>query len=312
MRNIRKFLDAPENAAKKAAFEKAGKDFNEKYSDKYEKQNLSKIEDGNAPEFVNKWGELSKTFQSLQVDTTVQARCFICEKQLNSNFSTDVDHYRPKWEKSPEAGKIPARYWWLAYDYKNYCLTCAICNRAEKNDKFPLKDDTKRVSYEKKDEVGEETPLLINPMTDDPNEYFDLVFIVNPQARANKCPVLLPRKGLKESDPLKYEKAVATLAVYKLDLRLLEYTRDYPPGVLDRKAPTHWEYLGNDSREHQCKVFTEMGNDFLMWLYKEKDGKSEEEFQSYLEDEVNANRLTRDKASTGLVNMISIGQAREL
>jgi hypothetical protein len=39
----------------------------------------------------------------------------------------DVEHYRPK-----------SIYWWLAYCYDNYLVSCQICNEVFKRDKFPI------------------------------------------------------------------------------------------------------------------------------------------------------------------------------
>lgn len=71
-------------------------------------------------------------------------KCWYSECSLDGSFG-DVDHFRPKNKSTALNGTIILRdgYWWLAYDYNNYRLSCEICNRSYKgggkNDCFPLK-----------------------------------------------------------------------------------------------------------------------------------------------------------------------------
>ena len=59
---------------------------------------------------------------------------------------------------------MPDGYWWLAYDYLNYRLSCEICNRpygeGGKKDIFPLKQDA---SPSEPYAENEEDYLLIDP-----------------------------------------------------------------------------------------------------------------------------------------------------
>ena len=56
----------------------------------------------------------------------------------------DVDHFRPKGSSKNGEGVqlLEGGYWWLAYDYENYRLSCEVVNRGGKKDRFPIEDVT--------------------------------------------------------------------------------------------------------------------------------------------------------------------------
>ena len=65
-------------------------------------------------------------------------------------------------------------YWWLAYDWDNYLLSCTLCNRPYKGTLFPIKeqrpahpDPASEYPCENPKQGDQETPLLMNPF--DPN-----------------------------------------------------------------------------------------------------------------------------------------------
>ena len=74
-------------------------------------------------------------------------KCAYCESPLKVVAYGDVEHYRPK-----------SLYWWLAYCYDNYLVSCTLCNQAFKKDKFPL------ISKKKK-----QTGPLVEPHFTDPD-----------------------------------------------------------------------------------------------------------------------------------------------
>lgn len=74
-------------------------------------------------------------------------KCWYSECSL-SNQPGDVDHFHPK-NRSKDVDNsvlLEDGYWWLAYDYMNYRLSCANCNRpyeeGGKGDIFPVKGGT--------------------------------------------------------------------------------------------------------------------------------------------------------------------------
>lgn len=91
-------------------------------------------------------------------------KCWYSECSLEGAFG-DVDHFRPKNRSTDEQKNIilPDGYWWLAYDYFNYRLSCEKCNRSYgdggKKDKFPLKPGTVPAVFPGEDDA----PLLLDP-----------------------------------------------------------------------------------------------------------------------------------------------------
>lgn len=91
------------------------------------------------------------------------SKCWYSECSLDGSYG-DVDHFRPKNKSTALNGTtiLPDGYWWLAYDYNNYRLSCEKCNRCYngggKNDCFPLKQGS--------------TPA-INPQSSDDNILLD-------------------------------------------------------------------------------------------------------------------------------------------
>lgn len=91
-------------------------------------------------------------------------KCWYSECSLEGSFA-DVDHFRPKNKSTDEKGNIilPDGYWWLAYDYLNYRLSCEKSNRSYgdggKKDMFPLKMETVPATQGNKDDI----PILLDP-----------------------------------------------------------------------------------------------------------------------------------------------------
>lgn len=107
--------------------------------------------------------------------TQQHKKCCFCEKQINEQDS-QVEHYRPKAKVKTKTGNIILGYWWLAYKWLNFVVSCATCNRQKSID-FPLVDEGARVTQEIPLDagggLGHEQPLLINPGLVDPEIYFE-------------------------------------------------------------------------------------------------------------------------------------------
>ncbi len=54
-------------------------------------------------------------------------KCAYCEAPTSVVAYGDVEHFRPK-----------SVYWWLAYCYDNYLVSCQLCNQKFKGAKFPI------------------------------------------------------------------------------------------------------------------------------------------------------------------------------
>ena len=150
-----------------------------------EERNIKRRKTGKH-DFKGKGQRSGQAKEQLFVETN--NKCAYCETTTKTNQPGDVEHYRPK-----------SSYWWLAYCYDNYLVSCRICNQVKTNH-FPTENkkmqgpaihsNTTEASIESlagtivpdprnENQVNEfmrqyrqEGPLLINPYFDDPAEYF--------------------------------------------------------------------------------------------------------------------------------------------
>jgi uncharacterized protein (TIGR02646 family) len=85
--------------------------------------------------------------------------CAYCQCDLPPNDPGDVEHFRPKLE-----------YWWLAYEFRNYLLSCSRCNRNCKKSDFPRPSGSGPWPWADRDRLGEEKILLFDPAADQSEE----------------------------------------------------------------------------------------------------------------------------------------------
>ena len=151
-------------------------------------------EDAHWPKFKDAfWQALKPHFVRTQHD-----KCGYCEIIISSDG--DVEHYRPKkgiqeltreGVEAEDSKRLSGRgrpqiteqgYWWLAYEWDNYLLSCKICNQKYKNALFPValprpvRDHEEFKAHNpKKRDVSIEKPLLINPFEKEfkPFDYFE-------------------------------------------------------------------------------------------------------------------------------------------
>lgn len=87
----------------------------------------------------------------------------------------DVEHYRPKGNAKQDDADVPTHpgYFWLAYDWSNLYMACAICNQVYKKDLFPLADPAKR-AFPRGDILLEDA-MIVSPGEDpSPHLEFDM------------------------------------------------------------------------------------------------------------------------------------------
>lgn len=113
------------------------------------------------------WGLLKNWLANISVH-----KCWYCEaKSIRASF--DVDHFRPKLSVTVDGIKLSGHtgYYWLAYDWSNFRLSCQRCNRPEKNDadtlhgkanEFPIQDEALRCQIPAA-QLGSELPRLLDP-----------------------------------------------------------------------------------------------------------------------------------------------------
>lgn len=97
-------------------------------------------------------------------------KCWYCEaKSTRAPF--DVDHFRPKLGITVDGAKLAGHdgYYWLAYKWSNFRLSCQRCNRPEKDDvetlygkanEFPIQDESQRCSHPTGSLLSESSRLL--------------------------------------------------------------------------------------------------------------------------------------------------------
>lgn len=138
-------------------------------------------------EFPNLWSKFKPIYSKAQL-----GKCGFCEGQVFGLQYGDVEHFQPKAEvhdlvddperwgqEVPWASKVKGReikdcierpgYWWRAYSWDNYLLSCQTCNQQWKGNLFPV--DGLRVLGPTTNEPG--IALLLSPFDDfDPAKHF--------------------------------------------------------------------------------------------------------------------------------------------
>lgn len=109
-------------------------------------------------------------------------KCCYCERSdLPPKREPDLEHFRPKSEVTEDPSH--PGYWWLAYEWENYLISCKWCNQEIKKTQFPLKNPSARIqtpnNYKMPDEylaeLEQEQPLLLDPYDQktDPEDHID-------------------------------------------------------------------------------------------------------------------------------------------
>lgn len=139
-------------------------------------------------DFPADWSRFKIDFTNAQ-----KGKCGFCEGPVLGLQYGDVEHFRPKSEvselnedpnswgheevwKSTVIGRTfkstltKPGYWWRAYDWHNYLLSCQICNQQWKGSLFPVVLNQRVLDPESQ---TEEQPLLLSPFEDfEPAEHF--------------------------------------------------------------------------------------------------------------------------------------------
>ena len=105
--------------------------------------------------------------------------CAYCQGVLSHSDLGDVEHFRPK-----------SKYWWLAYTFRNYFLTCSRCNRTYKRSEFPVHGRQKPALTPDLN-LQSEKRLFIEPTEDPIKDWFVLkeeqdLFFIEPSSKLGK------------------------------------------------------------------------------------------------------------------------------
>lgn len=113
------------------------------------------------------WGLLKKWLSHAS-----EHKCWYCEAKSNRS-PFDVDHFRPKLGITVDGVKLVAHtgYYWLAYEWWNFRLSCQRCNRPEKDagnvlhgkaNEFPIQIEAQRCTVPTAS-LTTELPRLLDP-----------------------------------------------------------------------------------------------------------------------------------------------------
>jgi uncharacterized protein (TIGR02646 family) len=140
--------------------------------------------------------------------------CAYCGRDLDRG---DVDHFRPKsrLRENPSHGG----YWWLAYELKNYFLSCRRCNSTYKSDRFPLRPRARRVTFQDRTRLLREARLLLDPARDPIEQWLRVDWL-------NERCLILPAPGLSSIAQIQVE---GTLKFFRInsDPRLVRDRKEF-------------------------------------------------------------------------------------
>ncbi len=173
-----------------------------------------------------------------ELEAAFAGKCAYCETFYSASQPMDVEHWRPKGEVHRDgADPIKPGYYWLASDWDNLFPSCIDCNRARqqwdvleqkltlrgKANQFPLADeDTRILSHQGDPDMSAETTLLIDPCTENPEDFFAYT----------EDGAIVPREGLPPADR---DRALASVKVYALNRSALVMERHEVVQRLDQR-----------------------------------------------------------------------------
>jgi len=126
--------------------------------------------------------------------------CAYCGADI-SEAGIDVEHFRPK--SNVEGDDAHGGYWWLAYDFTNYVLSCIPCNQRCKKDRFPLGDGATRVAYAVRDTLAAEQRILFDPSIDPVEDWIAFDW-QSPAGRLIPNPNLAPELKTRVAQTLRF------------------------------------------------------------------------------------------------------------
>lgn len=156
-------------------------------------------------------------------------KCGFCESKISHIASGDVEHFRPKSavRNGPGEPLMSPGYFWLAYEWANLLFACERCNRRHKGNIFPLVDTTTRARTPA-DDIGLESPLFIDPCSEDPAAYIgfreEVPYAIggNPRGQATIDALGLQRPDLAE----RRRERLQTLRYLRSAIDVLQRKRD--------------------------------------------------------------------------------------
>ncbi|WP_204346195.1 AAA family ATPase [Psychroserpens algicola] len=194
----------------------------------------------------------SRTIKNSLIDL-FHGKCAYCETKIQNNNHLDLEHYRPK-SSVLESQDHPG-YWWLAHDWDNLLVACNVCNRSYysksgkrgKANRFPLLDESKR-AFSPKNPISKETPLILNPCVDEPENHLTYTDDGKVSSRTKQGQTSIMVLGLNRPELVEARKKTIVQINNHIN-RLFRLTKS----KRDNKASQQrvLDYLNEQTKEHQ-------------------------------------------------------------
>jgi len=107
-----------------------------------------------------------------QLKAETGGKCAYCEAPTTVVAYGDVEHYRPK-----------STYWWLAYCYDNYLVSCQLCNQKYKKAKFPVKNARMRAPTIRKNTTDAYIESKAGTIAPNPLDLAEVNYFIERQAK---------------------------------------------------------------------------------------------------------------------------------
>ncbi|MGN7874147.1 hypothetical protein ACTJKJ_11315 [Roseateles sp. 22389] len=215
--------------------------------------------------FPSLWSKHKHKFSRAQ-----RGKCAYCEGLILGLQYGDVEHIQPKaeihdlpddpahwgqegfWSSSVEGRKavgqpIKPGYWWRAYDWNNYLLSCQICNQQWKANFFPVDGvHPKGPPVEGHETEPVCTPWLLSPFDEgfDPSRHFDYGRIGEILGCSEWGRMTIATCGL--------DRPSLRLARYKLARATHEHLDEIARDVTERDVLRVLTYIERDGEETQA------------------------------------------------------------
>lgn len=240
------------------------------------------------------WGAFKDSFMEAQ-----HRKCAYCESFVTSYG--DVEHFRPKaaiyslkseGEERPYLHTVKNRkqtrltkrgYYWLAYDWTNYLLSCEICNRQWKKNFFPIEEgrienDNEGYPFISPTPKDNETPLLLNPfdLDIDFSEHFDFddIGLIIPLTEKGKISTKI--YGLARPSLMQFRIHIAR------DTRrnLIKFANAQPNSREEIEAAENLLELGHEKRNYAGMVRI---------IFKNRTGRNWNELENFVDNKKSNN-----------------------
>lgn len=222
-----------------------------------------------------KFSRYSETEVKDELETLFHGKCAYCESNFRHIAPEDIEHWRPKGSVILADGtEHKPAYYWLAATWTNLLPSCIDCNRRRRQEDarqpanaqsgkqslFPILDENFR--WTKHDQANEngETPLLLDPCADHPEDFLDVddkgvIHELKPTGTfENKCArESIDVFGLNRSDLVderKKERAIVAAICREIELNIRQLPH-FPAGQIRDDTIAAIKTKLSELKEHQ-------------------------------------------------------------